>query len=240
MSELVERFELAFNQIHQLLKEMNRYPKNDNFVELLQRSKERSVIKEHFDALRQYAKLRNAIVHERVRDGYYIASPHLEVVEELEYIKQTLDQPPKALDIATRPVMFFYADSELLEVMQAFRNHGVSQFPIYAGPGGRFLGLVTDAAVVRWISGHAENGTVAVEGVRVRDVLEHEGGHNVEFIPERATVFDVEDVFEDSHLAGQKLKAVIVTKDGEWDRSPLGIVTTWDLIKVDAEEPEDE
>ncbi|WP_101842465.1 CBS domain-containing protein [Halobacillus sp. Marseille-P3879] len=239
MSELVERFELAFNQIHQILKDMNHYPKNDNFVELLQRSKERSVIKEHFDTLRQYAKLRNAIVHERVRDGYYIASPHLEVVEELEYIKRTLDQPPKALDIATRPVMFFYADSDLLEVMQAFRDHAVSQFPIYDGMGGRFLGLLTNGALVRWMSGHAENGAVTVEGVRVRDVLQAEGVRNAEFIPERSTVFDVEDVYEDRHVEGRKLKAVIVTEDGRCDSSPLGIVTAWDLIKVDVEEAED-
>ncbi|MFG6147448.1 CBS domain-containing protein [Halobacillus sp. B23F22_1] len=240
MSELVARFELAFNQIHQILKEMNHFPKNDNFVELLQRSKERSVIKEHFDELRQYAKLRNAIVHERVRDDYYIASPHLEVVEELELIKQTLDQPPKALDIASRPVMFFYTDSELLEVMNAFREHGVSQFPIYNGMGGRFLGLLTDTAIVRWMSRHADNGSVSVEGVKVRDVLSHDIAKNVEFLPEKATVFQVEDIFEDSHMAGRKLKAVIVTKDGGYDSSPLGIVTTWDLIKVDAEGTQDE
>ncbi|MFC7319302.1 CBS domain-containing protein [Halobacillus campisalis] len=234
MSELVKRFEMAFNQIHQTLKEMNGYPKNDNFVELLQRSRDRSIIKEHFDALRQYAKLRNAIVHERVRDGYYIASPHEEVVEELEKIKQTLDQPPLALDIASRPVMFFYADSELLDVMKEFREHRVSQFPIYEGPKGMFLGLLTDTAIVRWMSHNVVDGSVSMAGVTVNDLLEEESMHEAVFLPEDESVFEVEDVYERSHANGHKLKAVLITESGSRDESPLGIVTAWDLIKVDA------
>nr|WP_256558351.1 CBS domain-containing protein [Halobacillus sp. A1] len=225
---------MAFNQIHQTLKEMNGYPKNDNFVELLQRSRDRSIIKEHFDSLRQYAKLRNAIVHERVRDGYYIASPHEEVVEELEKIKRTLDQPPLAMEIASCPVMFFYADSDLLDVMKEFREHRVSQFPIYEGPQGLFLGLLTDTAIVRWMSHNVVDGSVCMEGVKVSDLLEDESMREAVFLPEDESVFEVEDVYERSHANGHKLKAVLLTKSGCRDESPLGIVTAWDLIKVDA------
>ncbi|UOR11301.1 CBS domain-containing protein [Halobacillus amylolyticus] len=229
--ELVERFELAFNQIHQHLKEMNRFPKNDNFAELLQHSKDRGVIRVHYDALKQYAKLRNAIVHERVRDGYYIASPHVEVVEELEGIKQTLDQPPLGLDVATRPVMFFYEETELLHVIEAFREHGVSQFPIYRD--GLFVGLLTDAGVVRWLQESVREGSVAVEGMTVGDVLGHEKVHNVEFVAEDVSVFEIEDLFERSHGEGEKLKAVMITEGGDRDGKLLGIVTLLDLILDD-------
>ncbi|WP_079528194.1 CBS domain-containing protein [Halobacillus hunanensis] len=231
--ELVERFELAFNQIHQHLKEMNRFPKNDNFAELLNHSKDRGVIREFYDVLRQYAKLRNAIVHERVRDGYYIASPHVEVVEELEQIKQTLDQPPLGLDVATRPVMFFYEETELLHVVEAFRKHGVSQFPIYRD--GAFVGLLTDAGIVRWLGESVESGAVAVDHVTVGDVLRHEKVHNVEFVSETASVFELEDLFESSHGDGEKLKAVMITEGGDRDGKLLGIVTLLDLIMMDEE-----
>ncbi|UOQ94914.1 CBS domain-containing protein [Halobacillus shinanisalinarum] len=226
--ELVERFELAFNQIHQHLKEMNGFPKNDNFAELLNHSKDRGVVREFYDALRQYAKLRNAIVHERVRGGYYIASPHVEVVEELEEIKRTLDQPPLGLDVATRPVMFFYEETELLHVIEAFREHGVSQFPIYRE--GAFVGLLTDAGVVRWLRESVCEGSVSIGGVTVGDVLRHEKVHNVEFMPADVSVFEVEELFERSHGEGEKLKAVMITEGGDRDGKLLGIVTLLDLI----------
>ncbi|MFD2922990.1 CBS domain-containing protein [Halobacillus naozhouensis] len=232
--ELVERFELAFNKIHQHLKEMNRYPKNDNFAELLNHSKDRGVVREYYDVLRQYAKLRNAIVHERVRDGYYIASPHVEVVEELERINQTLDQPPLGLDIATRPVLFFYEETELFHVIEAFGKHGVSQFPIYRD--GAFTGLLTDAGIVRWLGESVDGGSVVVDRMTVGDVLRHEKVHNVEFVSEAASVFELEDLFESSHGEGEKLKAVMITEGGERDGKLLGIVTLLDLIKVDGAE----
>ncbi len=232
MNELVERFELAFNQIHQHLKELNNYPKNDNFVELLNRSQDHSVIKEHIDRLKQYAKLRNAIIHEKVREDFYIAYPHEEVVEEIERIKQTFDQPPLALDIATTPVMFFYYDSGLLEVMAEFRERGVSQFPIYDRTNGKFLGLLTDTGIVRYISCRLDNaGQVSVEGVTVGDVLEGEDVYEIKFLPETATVFDVENLFERSHQEGRKLKSIVVNEDGRPQSPPIGIVTAWDLIK---------
>lgn len=232
MNDIVERFEIAFNQIHQHLKELNGYPKNDNFVELLQHSKlKHSVIRVYFDKLKQYAKLRNAIVHERIDEEYYIATPHTDIVEELERIKRTLDQPPKALDFATRPVLFFKSDTPLSHIIEAFHKHPVSQFPIYRDKHD-FIGLLTNDCVVNWMSRTMENGSVRVESVVAEDILD-DAHPNVQFLKAERTVYDLEERFEDSLENNQKLKAVILTESGEPDDLPVGIVTTWDLIKVD-------
>lgn len=233
MNDIVERFEVAFNQIHLHLKELNGYPKNDNFVELLQRSKlKHSVIRVHFDLLKQYAKLRNAIVHERIRGDYYVATPHIEVVEDLERIKQTLDQPPEALEFATRPVLFFKDDTPLIHVVEAFNKHDISQFPIYTNHK-EFIGLLTNDGVVRWISRSIADGAVDLNGVTTKDLLEEEQKPNVEFLASTGTVFELEEHFETSLEEERKLKAVLITETGNPDELPLGIVTTWDLIKVD-------
>ncbi|WP_028784069.1 CBS domain-containing protein [Thalassobacillus devorans] len=231
--ELAERFEIAFNQIHQQLKMINGYPKNDNFMELLQRSKiKHSVIRHHFDNLKQYAKLRNALVHEKIRDDYYIAYPHREVVEEIEKIKQTLDQPPKAIDVATRPVLFFKSNSHLTKIVEAFNRFKVSQFPIY-GEDQQFLGLLTNDGVVRWLSRNMHNDCIQMGEVRASDILKLEKNHNVRFLSEKNSIFDLESSFERSFEQNLKLKAVIITGDGSQHSKPLGIVTTWDLIKID-------
>jgi predicted transcriptional regulator len=233
MDDIAERFEIIFNQIHQILKELNGYPKNDNFVELLQRSKlKHSVIRVHFDQLKQYAKLRNAIVHEKTSGDYYIATPHVDVVEALERIKQTLEQPPLALEFATRPVLFYKESTPLTHVMEAFDKHGISQFPIYTD-NKEFMGLLTNDGVVRYISRSVHDGFIDVKNVTAKELLSNESNPNVEFLAASGTVFELEEHFEISLEEERKLKSVIITESGNSDDLPLGIVTTWDLIKVD-------
>lgn len=240
MNDIVEQFEITFNQIHQHLKELNGYPKNDNFVELLQRSKlKHSVIRVHFDQLKQYAKLRNAIVHERISGDYFIATPHTDVVEQLKRIKRTLDQPPKALEFATRPVLFFKEDTELIHIIEAFEEHGISQFPIY-NQDRSFAGLLTNDGVVRWLSQNTHNRKADLETVNASHILTSEKNKSVEFLQSSATVFELEERFERSLNENRKLKAVILTESGSSDDIPAGIVTTWDLIKVDRREDEED
>ncbi|MGR9048523.1 CBS domain-containing protein [Halobacillus faecis] len=240
MNDIVEQFEITFNQIHQHLKELNGFPKNDNFVELLQRSKlKHSVIRIHFDQLKQYAKLRNAIVHERISGDYFIATPHEDVVRALKRIKRTLDQPPQALEFATRPVLFFKEDTALSHVMEAFDQHGISQFPIYTKDRA-FSGLLTNDGIVRWLSQNHTNERIVLENICAVDVLPVEKDRSVEFLKAGATVFDLEERFERSLNENRKLKAVILTETGSPDDLPMGIVTTWDLIKVDRRESEDD
>ncbi|WP_181346809.1 CBS domain-containing protein [Thalassobacillus sp. CUG 92003] len=232
-TDMVERFELAFNQIHHHLKILNNYPKNDNFMELMQQSKAKhSVIRQHFEQLKQLAKLRNAIVHERIRDDYYIAYPHLEVVETIEKIKQTLDQPPKTLEWATTPVLYYRSYSPLSNILDAFTQHRVSQFPVYDKEH-QFLGLLTNDGLVNWLAHNQSNGSISTEDVQASHVLEFEQAHNVHFLDSASTIFDLEEAFERNGEAKSKLKAVIITDGGNPNKEPVGIVTAWDLIKID-------
>jgi hypothetical protein len=48
----------------------------------------------------------------------------------------------------------------------------------------------------------------------------------------------VEELFEDHHLAHKKLEAVIITENGNMSEKPLGIITSWDLVEIDAMEQE--
>ncbi|ARI79107.1 CBS domain-containing protein [Halobacillus mangrovi] len=239
MIDIVGRFEITFNQIHQHLKELNGYPKNDNFVELLQRSKlKHSVIRVHFDQLKQYAKLRNAIVHEKTSGDYYIATPHEKVVEELERIKQILEKPPLAIEFATRPVLFYKEETPLVHVMEAFDQHGISQFPIYSDER-EFIGLLTNDGVVRYISRSVQDGVIDLSQVKAKELISNELIPDVEFLAATGTVFDLEERFEKSLEEERKLKAVILTESGGADELPIGIVTTWDLIKVDRRNRDD-
>lgn len=70
---LSERFEVAFNQVHDAMKDIVKI-NDERFVVLVKVGAKKYQIIETFKKdLEQYAKLRNAIVHEKMEVGYYIA-----------------------------------------------------------------------------------------------------------------------------------------------------------------------
>lgn len=72
---LAERFETAFNRIHKCLIRLVRHDRSDSFKILLDYGGNHAIIRTHRQDLYQYAKLRNALVHERVKEKFYIAEP---------------------------------------------------------------------------------------------------------------------------------------------------------------------
>ncbi|MFD1020283.1 CBS domain-containing protein [Thalassobacillus hwangdonensis] len=230
--ERAERFERIFNQIHQRLKQMNEFPSKDAFIHLLHTSRDRnSAVRFHFHKLKQYAKLRNALVHERIKDDYYVAIPHQEVVEDLEHIHQTLVDPPQAMALATSPVIHFQPASPIRAVLKFFSEQKVSQFPVYRER--NFVGLLTEGGIIKWMANNMQHDLVSLEAVTVEDVLKMEPAHNVEFLPITSTIFELEELFETFSDKNQKLEAVILTESGMRDQKPAGIVTSWDLIEID-------
>ncbi|WP_052019553.1 hypothetical protein [Mesobacillus boroniphilus] len=126
------KFETAFNRIHKALKEMVKGTDSDAFVELLYSGyKNHSLVRKYKSELHQFAKLRNAIVHERVNADYYIAEPHIEVVERIEEICKEFEKPQTALSIATSPVFYYYEDAYLKDVLKVINKFDFTRFPVY-------------------------------------------------------------------------------------------------------------
>ncbi|WP_349408755.1 CBS domain-containing protein [Pseudalkalibacillus sp. SCS-8] len=231
-TDRAERFEVAFNQIHLKLKDLAPNSQNDNFTYLLHKVKDKHTsIRYHFPELRQFAKLRNAIVHEKVKESYYIADPHQDVVDEIETISKALLSPPLGLSIASRDVLSFTTDTHIKVILNAFAEKGYSQFPIYEN--GVFKGLLTEGGIAKWFSTHVAGDFIPVGETRAAEILKIEKPHNVSFIARDATIYDVEDLFESYFDRNQKLEAALVTENGTTNQSPIGIITTWDLVQID-------
>lgn len=89
---LSDRFEVAFNRIHDSLKKLIDAD-TDKFTSLVRFGSTHKVVGTYRNELYQYAKLRNALVHERKELGFYIAEPHQEVVVRIEKIAEILSKP---------------------------------------------------------------------------------------------------------------------------------------------------
>ncbi|MGP4081205.1 hypothetical protein ACTWQL_14950 [Pseudalkalibacillus sp. R45] len=89
---LSERFEVAFNRIHESLKKMIKI-NTDKFSALVRHGSKHKVISTFHEELYQYSKLRNALVHDKTKLGFYVAEPHPEVVARIEKIAEILQNP---------------------------------------------------------------------------------------------------------------------------------------------------
>jgi CBS domain-containing protein len=230
------KFETAFNRIHKSLKEMVKGTDSDAFVELLYSGyKNHSLIRKYKSELHQFAKLRNAIVHERVNADYYIAEPHIEVVERIEEICKEFEKPQTALSIATSPVFYYYEDAYLKDVLKVINKFDFTRFPVY-DKDDKYVALLTSTEIIQWMAKHFSDNVVTIEDVRVKELLKKGKNYFVTFVTEQASLYEIEELFERYHTRGKKLQAVIITETGDRHGKPIGVITPWDLLDSDPAE----
>jgi CBS domain-containing protein len=230
------KFETAFNRIHKALREMVKETESDAFVELLYSGyKNHSLIRKYKSELHQFAKLRNAIVHERVNADYYIAEPHIEVVERIEEICREFEKPQTALSIATSPVFYYYEDAYLKDVLKVINKFDFTRFPIY-DKDDKYVALLTSTEIIQWMAKHFSSEVIHFEDVRIKELLKKGKNYFVTFVTEDASLYEIEELFERYHTRGKKLQAVIITETGDRHGKPIGVITPWDLLDSDPAE----
>ncbi|MGD6858111.1 CBS domain-containing protein [Bacillus infantis] len=230
---LSERFEAAFNRIHKALKQSVKNARTDKFHKLVDLGKSHSLVRSYEVDLFQFAKLRNAIVHEKIDLGYYIAEPHLETVEKIEKIADYFEKPKTAISVAAKPVFYFYEEGKLSDVLSVINSFSHSQFPIY-NEKEEYSWLLTSAEIVKWMSEHFSEDTVSLKEVKIKELYNKKFKHQIAFAPADSDIFEIENMFEDHHAKNEKLEGIIVTEHGGYNEKPQGFITSWDLLEVDS------
>ena len=228
---LSERFEVAYNLIHDSLKQLVD-EEEDRFTVLLRLGEARHhLIHRYYEDLKQYGKLRNAIVHEKREPGLYIAEPNEEVVEHIEKIASIFSKPVTGFSIATKDVKFFEQSQPLIEVLEAIQQHGYSQYPIYKDK--NYVGLLKTTHILSWMTDVFKGGNIQIADQTVEELIPYMKEAPIEFVSKDANIFEVEAIFEEKHRSKIDLEAVIVNENGKENEWPLGLITPWDLIEID-------
>lgn len=232
--ERSERFEVAFNQIHTELKKLEKNADTDHFIELLHKVKNRHApIRRYFDDLKSYARLRNALVHEKSRKNFYIAEPHPEVVEQIEAIAEFLRVPPSILTVASKPVKTFQVDEDVKNALLEMEKHEFTQYPVYQGESFKFL--MTESGLRSYFASRLKGSKIDLAGQKLRDVQKHEKTNTVKIVSKDMNVFELQDLYDSRPEHENKLEAVIITENGSQKEMPIGIVSSWDLIRMDTD-----
>jgi predicted transcriptional regulator len=229
------RFETAFNRIHKKLKDTVKDAHTDKFTDLIHKGMSHALIRYYEPDLCQFAKLRNAIVHERIEEDYYIAEPHLDIIEKIEKIADELEQPQTALSIATKPVHYFREDDKLADVLSTIKKEGHSRFPVYS-MNDEYAWLLTSAEIVQWLADHFSEATVTLNKVQLKQLYQDKITHEVAFASQYNSVLDIENLFEEYQDKSKKLEAVLITKNGKPSEQPNGIITSLDLLEAEIKE----
>ncbi|HKM38807.1 MAG TPA: CBS domain-containing protein [bacterium] len=230
--ERSRRYLNAFSEIEAALRNLVQAPKGERFYSLVRKcARKNKIISRHADDLREFADLRNAIVHERC-NGEPIAEPHQNTVKQIEKIRDQLIAPPTVEPLFFRKVVWCTPSDPMGKVSKIMFKNSFSQIPIYKK--GQCCGLLTTETITRWLAHRLQLAdTAALENESVEVVARYcEYKDNYVIASRKATLFEALDCFDGFAKRGRNLDALIITASGESDEKPLGIITVFDLPEI--------
>lgn len=226
-----DRFLTIFSELEKYLRASGNADKTSSFYQLVERNAAtNSVVRRYKDDLKEYADLRNAIVHERT-DGHVIAEPNERALTDFERIRTAILSPPKVVPQFQRQVKTRETCESIGHAVTDMQMGSFSQLPILNDD--KVVDLLTSETVVRWLASEMGNELVSLKDTAISSVLVHvEDAENYCFLPRNASLHEAVSCFEDFTARGKDLDAILITDGGKPDQSLLGILTVYDLPAI--------
>jgi len=225
-----ERFLDAFARIERRVKRLAGARPTEAFSAVLgQAVRANSAVRRYQDDLREFAELRNALVHRR-SGGEIIAEPHDAVTAEIEHIADLVTAPPPAMRLFARRVRTIDEGAPLTEALAIMRRGGFAQIPVERH--GRFVALLTADVLTRWIAASTDGDLPDLDSVSVGEVCQYARDAEWDFLPRTASVFDALERFRRPERVGRRLYALLITEHGLPNEGLLGIITVADLPRA--------
>jgi predicted transcriptional regulator len=226
------KFISLFKKLEKLAADQSQLPRETNFSKMLAKiTGGNNVFSYYKEDLQQFAKLRNAIVHESVSDDKAIAEPHDEVVSKLELIVEKIENPPKVIPQFQVDIETIDLGAQISDALDIMYEDNFSQLPVLEND--KFHDLLTTDTVARWISANKDEDGYLLENVAVREVLPYkEFQENYRFISRSTTLIEVLRIFREVDYKVQPLDALLITNDGKKEQKLLGIITHYDVSNI--------
>lgn len=225
------RFLNAFQKVESHLRrkvDRSERPTFCGLVDVVGRS-DRSV--KHFSTdLKEFADLRNAIIHERT-DGHVIAEPSDRTVRDIERIAALLVEPPRVIPHFQKTVSTLKLSDSVADAVKVMLDRSFSQIPIEGERG--FVALLTTDTVARWLGSSIETDIFSLSETTIESVLLFsEYKDNYRLVSAASNIFDALEEFRQYEQKGKRLDAILISQNGRLGEGLLGIVTTWDIPSI--------
>ena len=222
--ENAERFLNAYASIERSLNRQlckNDYMPFKKLVSLA--AKNNIIVAKNEETLKEYADLRNAIVHQRSRTEEIIAVPVDSATENIERIAELLDADENILMFATVPVTTADETTTVREAYALLHEVGADKLPVYDHE--HFAGIVTMDQIAGWIiSGGSMDAAV-------RKLISDEGIETV-FMKSTQSIMEAVLFFDRHMKESDTAPVILVTETGDMHEPPLGILSSHDLSRI--------
>jgi CBS domain-containing protein len=227
--ERTEEFVQLFNKIEKFLSNLVNAKKPPQFWQLVEIASTRNAaVRAHAGDLKQFAMLRNAIVHDADYPLQIVAVPTEEALQRFSLIVKKVVEPAPLIPTFETQVHCFSPSETLADALKFIEHHDFSQV-VVKGDESR-LNLLTVEGIARWFSRNLD-GTHNPSDVLLQSVVALEPPGAFIVMGSQQTVFDASDAFTKSiHCKATRLYAIIVTSSGSDKEEPVGFVTPWDLV----------
>lgn len=231
--DTARRFIEAFNDIENHLRGASGDDESVPFAKLVHEyTAARHLPRQSHDALLAFARLRNAISHERYLGGRPIAEPRPDVVGQIERLRDLIIAPPKVLSVVpTARVAVTAPDEPVSTGLVVMRRYDYSQLPVYDA--GRYAGILTTNAIARWLAHTLTGSDGLAEAEPVRTVMEFAEPHERALhVPRTITAAEALRKLASGGESGRPVAALIVTHSGKPTETALGIVVDDDIPAI--------
>lgn len=217
-----------YNEIDDWLKKRSGVEGDDGFAARLNRVRDQALVRPYIDFLKDVARLRNAIVHDRRFPDQIVADPRDELIDQLRKVRDAILNPPRLRNFGSEPVVL-PADGALREALALMREKDFSQIVVELADE---FALLCSEGILRWLEVCAENqrGLADIDESVLHQVVEHEPEGSCVWLAANQPVADVVARFAQARPTGAaRLACVLVTEHGKRSERPLRLITPWDL-----------
>ena len=228
-----ERFIAAYNRIDHSLRTIYGFKRSISFADLVRKAVPlNSVVRKYEDELIDYGRLRNSIVH-KTNPNFVIAEPHDEVVEEFEKIARLIATPPTAYDRFCRnEVLTCDSEVTLKQLLEIMAETGYSNIPVYHD--GTLLGVAVGNRILTQIGMNLKRGANIDQYLATTKVFEVIAKtDDTSYFRVADKKMTIERALNYFYL-NRKLALIIITEHGTFNERPIGIMTTADILDMNA------
>ena len=231
-----EEYRIEFNKLETMLKKRANARSEDSIssvVSALVNIHKDRVVRQFERDIRQFIELRNAIIHQSTNRA--IAEPYEETVVSLRNLVVNIEQPKTAWDIATTELIKVSLEDSLSQVVGQMAEMHITSLPIVEDK--KVVGFVSESTIVKIVDKAFEHGGALIDEAKIKDVAYDkpygDASDIYSYVTRKVTVYEIEDMFNDAIKQGKRLLAILVSDKGDASATPLGIITAWDLHKID-------
>ncbi|WP_353892479.1 DUF6548 family protein [Proteinivorax hydrogeniformans] len=234
-----DKFLDVYNELDKFMRQRLNAGDYKGHTKLLEEMKQRyTIVNSYYEELKDYAKLRNAIVHESKEGVKPIAEPHDITVKNYYAIAQTIINPPKALEkIAVSYTNIFTATlkDNALEIMEKMHKHTFTHVPV-VDEDDKLLGIFSENTVFSYLVEHrileTDQDNTIEEFADFLPIEKHKSEY-FEFVPKSTLVMDIEEMFKQGLKDDKRISVIFITENGKKEEKILGLITPWDVAGYD-------